>query len=262
MKPLTTKIKKDAIKSKEEIDALITQMDDSKDNFGGFVPVQSSQNQLVDDKFYLGNLFPMIKDYMPEDMDFTPEEKLAITKGVQRKLTGLSANMPIKCYGGKCPFKEQCPLAKVDKMPVGKNCPIEAIILDMTTKRYLDEFEVDPDDYSEVTTMSMLAATHIMELRGFMAIGKDEENESPDGIIKNVVGYTPDEDPITQYQIHPGYEIIERAWRWRSKLLESLGATRKEKNKLGDDDGSLVRSLSEANAKLRAKIDSLTTIKI
>ncbi|MDD3412459.1 MAG: hypothetical protein PHY47_00500 [Lachnospiraceae bacterium] len=143
------------------------------------------------------------------------------------------------------------------------NCPLEAMVLDTYTKRYIEEFEVEPDNFSEVITMTQLAACHIMEMRGWIAIGKDDDSESPDGIIKNVVGYTADEDPITQYQEHPGYLIIERAWRWRSKLLESLGATRKDKLKFNNgDEESIVRSLSESNASLRSKIDKLTTIDI
>lgn len=259
---MSKKISKDAYKSKEEIDSLITDIE-SSDQPADLMPSIPASNNLVSEEFYRGKLFPMIKNYLPEEMQLTKDEQQTLVKGVQRKLTGLTASMPIKCYGDQCPFKNECPLHKIGKAPVGQSCPIEAMVLDLYTKRYIDEFEVESDNFSEVTTMTMLAATHIMEMRGFMAIGKDEEGQSPDGIIKNVVGYTADEDPITQYQEHPGYLIIERAWRWRSKLLESLGATRKDKLKFNtDEDDNLVRSLSEANASLRSKIDKLTTIDV
>jgi hypothetical protein len=135
------------------------------------------------------------------------------------------------------------------------------MVLDLYTKRYLDEFEVEAENFSEVTTMTMLAATHIMEMRGFMAIGKDETGNSPDGIIKNVVGYTAEEEPITQYQEHPGYAIIERAWRWRTKLLESLGATRKDKLANGDSLKAEL-SFSGSAASLKSKIEKYTVVDI
>jgi hypothetical protein len=265
MKKMSSQINKDTFKSKDKIDSLISEFEIGAvgEPSAPFSPVPMSTGNLVGEEFYRGKLFPMIQNYLPEEMQLTPEEQTQIVKGVQRKLTGLTASMPIKCYGDKCPFAHECPLHKIGKAPIGLACPVESMVIDLYTKRYIDEFEVEADNFSEVVTMTQLAATHIMEMRGFMAIGKDEDGQSPDGIIKNVVGYTADEDPITQYQEHPGYLIIERAWRWRSKLLESLGATRKDKLKFNNgDEDTLVRSLSEANASLRSKIDKLTTIDV
>ena len=168
--------------------------------------------------------------------------------------------MPVTCYASRCPFKDSCPLHQIGRAPENLPCPIEAMTLDLYTKRYLDEFEVQPDNFSEVTTMTMLAATHIMEMRAFIAIGKDT-NGSPDGIIKNVVGYTADEEPITQYQEHPGYAIIERAWRWRAKLLESLGATRKDKLANGDSLKAEF-SVSGSAASIKSKIERYTVVDI
>lgn len=258
-------------KSKDEVDKLImdteTQMilsengEESNDFSSALSVLDEQSNSLIDDKYFRGSLFPMIQDYLPESMDLTEAEKVTVVKGVKRKLTGLTASMPIKCYGDRCPFKESCPLHQIGKAPVGDPCPMEAMVLDLYTKRYLDEFEVEHENFSEVTTMTMLAATHIMEWRGFMAIGKDEDGQSPDGIIKNVVGYTADEDPITQHQEHPGYAIIERAWRWRTKLLESLGATRKDKLKNGDNLQDEFTTSGSA-ASLKSKIEKFTIVDI
>lgn len=266
-KPLTKQIT--TYKTKEDVDKLIVKTEvamthdsESTEDFSSALTVlDEKSNSLVDDKFFRGQLFPMIANYLPPSIKLTEEEKVIVVKGVQRKLTGLTASMPVKCYGEKCPFAASCPLHQIGKAPKNEPCPIEAMVLDLYTKRYLDEFEVESDNFSEVTTMTMLAATHIMEMRGFMAIGKDDDNESPDGIIKNVVGYTADEDPITQYQEHPGYAIIERAWRWRTKLLESLGATRKEKMGNGETlKGEF--SISGSAASIKSKIEKYTIVDI
>lgn len=255
-------------KSKEEIDKLIlkteVQMDEphqAQDFATAITVLDQKSTALVDDKFYRGELFPMIANYLPAGMELSESDKVLIVKGVQRKLTGLTASMPVKCYGDRCPFRQSCPLHQIGKAPEGESCPIEAMVLDLYTKRYLDEFGVESDNFSEVTTMTMLAATHIMEMRGFMAIGKDEDGGSPDGIIKNVVGYTADEDPITQYQEHPGYAIIERAWKWRVKLLESLGATRKDKQGV-DTAFKGEFSVSGSAASIKSKIEKYTVVDI
>jgi hypothetical protein len=135
--------------------------------------------------------------------------------------------------------------------------------MDLYTKRYLDEFQVDSENFSEVTTMTMLAATHIMEMRAFAALAKDDAINadgqavgSPDGLIKNVVGFNNDDEPILQIQEHPAYNIIERAWRWRVKLLESLGATRKDKMKNQTDVlSNLNSSLSKSSAEIKSMIE-------
>lgn len=253
------------VKSKDDIDNLIQEMEVSEvsEPSTGFQPVPSSTNRLVSDDYYRGQLFPMIADYLPEGTELTEAEKVALTKGVQRKITGLSASVPIKCYGDSCPFRHQCPLHQMGKAPFGEPCPIEGMVMDLYTKRYLDEFSVEPEDFSEVTTMTMLAATHIMEMRGFMALGQDEDPAgdlagAPDGLIRNVVGFNNDDEPIVQIQEHPGYNIIERAWKWRTKLLESLGATRKEKSKNTDDSNTIAGSLATNMAKLKSQIEKIT----
>ena len=273
-KPMANLVNKDAYKKKEDIEKMIQKIDaenlptedvhsDSKPFQDAIAMLDENGGGLVSDDYHRGQLFPMIQNYLPQDMQLTKEEQVTIVKGVQKKLTGLTASVPITCYGDRCPFSSSCPLFKIGKAPSGQTCPIEAMVMDLYSKRYLDEFEVEAENFSEVTTMTMLAATHIMEMRGFMAIGRDEQGNSPDGIIKNVVGYTADEEPITQYQEHPGYAIIERAWKWRTKLLESLGATRQIKQKSGlAEDVNLVRSLAESNSALRSKIEKMTTIDI
>jgi hypothetical protein len=264
-KPLSSRVKE--FKSKEEIDKLIVKTEaameavEPQDFSSALSVLENTNTSLVEDKYFRGTLFPMIQNYLPKEMELSESDKVTIVKGVQKRLNGLTAGIPVKCYGDRCPFKESCPLHQIGKAPEGEPCPIEAMVLDLYTKRYLDEFEVESDNFSEVTTMTMLAATHIMEMRAFQAIGRDDSAGSPDGIIKNVVGYTADEDPITQYQEHPGYSIIERAWKWRTKLLESLGATRKDKLANGD---SLKNEFSVGGsaASIKSKIERYTVVDI
>jgi hypothetical protein len=266
MKSCTSKLKDSAFKKKEDIDSLIVEMNEedlspSKE----IVTVDNSQKSLVPDNFYRGQLFPMIENYLPASIQLTEVEKVELTKGVTRKLTGLNCSVPIRCYGETCPFKSSCALYAMGKAPEGLDCPIEAMVMDLYTKRYLDEFRVESENFSEVTTMTMLAATHIMEMRAFAALGQDESPNaegrggSPDGLIRNVVGFNNDDEPILQIQEHPAYNIIERAWRWRTKLLESLGATRKDKLKRQDEVlDNLTNSLSRNSAEIKSAIERVS----
>lgn len=243
-------IKGDQYKTKEEIDANIAIMEESIPDYQG----------LVEHKYYSGGLEPIVTNYLPEGFELTSEELISLKNGMRRLSTGLRASIPIKCYGDSCPFKNECPFFKMQKMPLGKPCPVEAMLMDTYTKRYLDEFEVESDSISEVTTMTMLAATHIMEMRAFITLGKDDD---PDGFIINVVGFNNNDEPIQQIQEHPAFNMIERAWRWRRNLLESLVGTRKEKYKqMAALKERTAASPSTAAADLKAKIDKMSIIDI
>jgi len=247
-------IKSDQYKSKKDIDSNIESVENAL-----AIP---DYDGLVEHKYYSGGLEPIVENYIPAGLELTSEEIISLKNGMRRLSTGLRASIPINCYGEKCPFKNECPFFKMQKMPVGKPCPVEAMLMDSYTKRYLDEFEVESESMSEVTTMTMLAATHIMEMRAFITLGKDD-GDSPDGFIINVVGFNNDDEPIQQIQEHPAFNMIERAWRWRRNLLESLVGTRKEKYKqmaaLKERNTS---SPSTAAADLKAKIDKMSIIDI
>lgn len=250
-------INKDQYKSVEEIDGNMQAIDKE------LAPIIQDYYGVVDHKFYTNGIEPIVENYIPEGLKLTEAELVSLRNGMRRLGTGTRASIPIKCYGEKCPFKLQCPFHKLGKAPVGKPCPVEEMMMDGYTKGYIDEFEVKPGSLSEVHSMQQLAATHIMEMRAWMTLGKDDEGETPDGFIKNVVGFNSDDKPIEQIQEHPAYNIIERAWRWRRNLLESLVGTRKEKYKqMAAMKERTSMSPSTAAADLKAKIDKMSIVDI
>lgn len=266
------KLKKDTVKTpgelnknfiRQDVDDILADLESSQEApLTQSAPQPSPEGFLVPSKFFDGGLTPLLENYLPQGLTLTEQEKTLVVQGVKRLSSGLRATMPITCYGDKCPFKLQCPLHQIGKAPVGKACPIESMLLDLYTKRYIDEFEVDSDYMSEVTTMTMLAATHVLEMRALILLGKDD-GENPDGLVKNVVGFNNDEEPIVQLQEHPAFNIIERAWRWRKNLLESLVGTRKEKYKRDAVSGNISpNSVSSAAADMRSTIEKLSIIDI
>ena len=260
MNSLSNKLKSSVYKKAEDIEKNIIKEEPPK------LPTKeiaiSAPNSIVPSSFFTGGLSPLIQNYLPTELELTETEMEQVSNSVKRRITGLNCSVPVQCYGEKCPFRRDCALFNIGKAPKGHPCPLETMVMDLHTKRYLDEFQVDPDNFSEVTTMTQLAATHVMELRAFMSLGQDTYGDSLDGLIRNVVGYS-DEDgtPITQLQEHPAYNIIERAWRWRAKLLESLGGTRKDKQK-ASGTVELSGGYAEDAARLRQMLSNMNKIPI
>lgn len=241
-------IKKSSKKTKEEIEKNIIPTPQVE------VPAVQS---LVPEKFYTGGLSPILANYLPEGLELTEQEIISVNKGMAHVSTGLRAAVPLNCYGPKCPFRKECPFFKIEKAPLGKPCIVESMLMDLHSKRYIDEFEVNHMSMSEVATCQMLATTHVMEMRAFKILSVSDD-ENPDGFIKNVVGFNNDDEPIIQMQEHPAYEQIERAWRWRKNLLESMVGTRKEQYKRDALVGEKLAGASTGAADLKSKIDKLT----
>lgn len=255
-KLLALNLRQDSVKTLEELDEHIVESPVVQNNIGQ-VPARLDEQGVIGSK-YFERYTPVIDKYLEDSgIRLTDEDKNKITVSMKKKVTGLVEAVPLNCTGEACPFKTSCPFYKLGKAPVGFACPVEGMLMDSYTKRYLDEYGVLSDSFSEVTTMTMLATTHILEMRAFKILGTDE---NASGIINNVVGYNEDEEPITQLQEHPAFNILERAWRWREKLLSSLVGTRKEKYKR---EAALKEKASDNSfalkaADLKAKIEKLS----
>ena len=73
-------------KSKEEIDKLIVrteaamQQKEPEDFSSALSVLQEKNSSLIDDKYFRGELFPLIQDYLPKDMVFLKKKKLLLLK--------------------------------------------------------------------------------------------------------------------------------------------------------------------------------------
>jgi len=96
------------------------------------------------------------------------------------------------------------------------------------TERYMKEFEVDPENYSEVGMITELVELDIYDLRASMILARPECAE----LTKDrVVGIDREGKPILNKEIHKAWELKERVKKRKQKILESLVGTRKEKYK-------------------------------
>jgi hypothetical protein len=164
------------------------------------------------------------------DILFTAEEARKIHYRLQGvKWGGAAAKVPLYCGGKKiCPFAEECPFVEIDKVPVGRKCPIEMELIAYWIARYMNEFEVDPENYSEVSMITELAELDIYDLRASMILSRPECAEMTKDVVVGVDG---EGKPIVNKEVHKAWELKERVKKRKKKILESLVGTRKEKYK-------------------------------
>jgi len=145
------------------------------------------------------------------------------------KWGGAAAKVPLYCAGERiCPFAQECPFVEIAKVPVGRKCPIEMELMAFWTSRYMKEFEVDPENYSEVGMITELVELDIYDLRASMILARPECAELTKDIV---VGVDREGRPIVNREVHKAWELKERVKKRKQKILESLVGTRKEKYK-------------------------------
>lgn len=164
------------------------------------------------------------------DVMLTKDEAIKVHRRlIGVKWGGAAAKIPLMCGGANvCPFADQCPLVAIEKAPVGRFCPIETELISWWVARYMQEFEVDMENQSEVSLITELAELDIMDYRCSMLLSKAENAELTQEIV---VGVDSEGRPISNEEIHKAFEIKERVKKRKQAILESLVGTRKEQYK-------------------------------
>ena len=145
------------------------------------------------------------------------------------KWGGAAAKVPLYCGGEKiCPFAQECPFVEIAKVPVGRKCPVEVELMAYWTARYMSEFEVDPENHSEVGMITELVELDIYDLRASMIFSRPECAAMTKDVV---VGVDSQGKPIVNKEVHKAWELKERVKKRKQKILESLVGTRKEKYK-------------------------------
>lgn len=182
-----------------------------------------------------------LDDY--SDIVYTPEEALRIQAHLQRLSTGSAAMVPLFCSGSECPFAQRCILQQMGKAPYGKQCTIELELMRDWTIRYFEEYDVDPNSFTEVAYINELAEIEIYLFRLNMNLAKAENAEL---VIEQSVGVDNMGNPILQKQLSPFMEQKEKLQNRRSKIIKLMVGDRQEKYK------------KEAALKIKLESDSST----
>lgn len=213
----------------------------------------TEEGKLTQTKFF--NFLKInIDDY--SDIALTNEQAQLVSRHLRYMSTGLNAVVPIYCGGkDKCPFADSCPFVKIDKIPLGRVCPVESSLIKLWTQAYVEEFKVDPSNFSELAMVQELAELDIYDRRATFLLQKDEGQVL---MQQQAVGVDQEGNPIYQTQIHQAWEVKERVKNRKLRILEALVGTRKEKYK---KDAALksgpATDPSSEMAALRAKLEAL-----
>ncbi len=147
----------------------------------------------------------------------------------------------------------------IDKHPtyiangiITHNCLVEAQLVHYWTEQYIEEFNVNPANITELHMVSELAEFNIYEMRRTKYLAENHPTLMQDV----VVGIDNTGTVIENQEISKAFDLKDRIKRNRMKVLESLMATRKEKMKVISEvvGGS---SSSQKMAELKSKILSL-----
>jgi hypothetical protein len=191
------------------------------------------------------------------DVQLLPEQAKRIHHHIQKLSTGSAAMVPLFCGGEKCPFKDRCPLFAIKKHPLGRQCLIEVQLMKEWIMRYFDEYDLDPNNFTEVGYVNELAEIEILLMRLNMIISRPENAEL---VIDQIVGMSNDgETPLVQKQISPFMDQKEKLQNRRSKIIKLMVGDRQEKYK---KEAALKMRIEEdpssKMAAMRAKLEALS----
>ena len=220
--------------------------------------IMISQDGVISKSRYFDSIAVDAEKY--HDVVFTPEEAQRISSSLRRMSTGVNASIPMICRGADCTFSGSCPYMAINRAPIGRPCLVEAQLVEYWTKQFIEEFDVDPSNITELHLVSELAEFNIYEKRvtEYLAI------KHPTLLQDITVGFSAEGEPLTNTEISRAFDLKERIKRNRMKVLESLMATRKErvKSRIGVSSGiSTAEKLSDLKNKLDQINDDMRKMK-
>ena len=190
-----------------------------------------------------------------EDIELDPNEAKKIHAHLQKLSTGSTAMIPIYCAGPQCPFAHRCPLIQIDKAPIGRQCIIEVQLLREWTLRYFEEYDVDPNNFTEIGYINELAEIEILLTRINMNLAKPENAEL---VIDQVAHISHDGTPILQKQLSPFMDQKERLQNRRSKVIKLMVGDRQERYKKESAlKVKMEQDPSSQMAQMRGKLEAL-----
>jgi hypothetical protein len=206
------------------------------------------------------------EDY--SSIELTEKEEENLVKILKKMATGAAAFSPMRCAGSECPFAIECPLVQMKpaghpqhgKAPVTKPCLLEETMLKEAVMNYVTEYEVDPNNFTELGICTELAEIEVLQWRLTMALRRPENAGL---VIDQVIGVDPrTNEQITQLQVSPIFEQKQKLANRKSRLVKLMVGDRQEKYKkeaalkerTGDDPSSQMASVKRKLDELQQSV--------
>lgn len=155
--------------------------------------------------------------------------------------TGMYASIPLICKGGNCPYEATCSLLEYDLCKVGEPCPNECAMIEVYYANYMDEFNLENASFTDKTLVKELIDCEIKLERSQALINKEQVS-----IKQEFAGSTEDGEIFYKDEISKAYELHERNFKKKEKILNMMMATRASSAKLGQKESSVKDLLDEA----------------
>jgi len=195
-----------------------------------------------------------LDDY--SNIGFTEEQSKKMGQHLHKLTTGAVAIVPLICGGDICPFSKRCPLHAMGKSPVNLACLLEVQMLKYWICQYLEEYQVNPDNFTEVGYCNELAEIEIYLWRLNNNLAKPENASL---IVNQPVGADRQGNPILQQDVSPFMEMKEKLYARKSKIIKLMVGDRQERYK---KEAALKqredKDSSSKQAEIRRKIEELT----
>lgn len=176
---------------------------------------------------YLNVLAGTIDDYSA--MVFTKKEVDRLRTTAYNLRNGSTAAMPVVCTGPLCPWATRCVYMEIGKPPIGMQCLVEIGLMKQWQLSYLEEYEIDTENFTEMTLINELVEVELSLYRCNLSMSLDIEQAS--GIVDVNIGVDHHGNPITQKQISQSMELREKLLGRKHRLIKMLVGDRQEKYK-------------------------------
>lgn len=199
----------------------------------------------------VSDLISYLDDDVKESFTLTDGERKRLRRYLKKSVLSPTFGIPQICRGDKCSFCEVCPLYKLKKYPVGKECPLELYLSNKWKDEYISALDVDWNNKIERSYVCELVEIDIIQARANTLI-------STKGIVtKNAIGISEQTgEPIYRDEPHVALGVKEKLANRRSRVLRELLATRESRAKFMQD---MKGDPSVYAAKLRDKYDALVS---
>lgn len=144
---------------------------------------------------------------------------------------GLYAQVPIYCKGESCPYSFQCELLAAELAPIGERCPIESARIAAEYAGYANDFDIDSGSQTDKVLMSEIISMDIMAARATALMAKEK---SP--VQEVAIGVDDNGEKIMQPAVSKAWEAYNAISRRRNEMLQLMMATRRDKQKNGNND--------------------------
>lgn len=213
----------------------------------------------TDGQLTRSNYFNFIRHDLDDysDISMTPKQARKISQHLQKLSTGATAMVPMYCGGASlCPFADRCPYVAENIAPVGKQCALEVQLVKEYIMRIMEEYDVDPTNFTEIGFINELAEIEILLMRLNMSLSRPENAEL---IIDQTTGIGPDGTPVIQKQVSPFMDQKEKLYNRRARIIKLMVGDRQEKYKkqaaLKTSDNE---DPSSKMSQMRSRLDSLS----